>query len=103
MERVALSAHDCCISFAATLTMETPLTRKKAHAVKEVSRPCDVSHMSAWKVCSHDQPTFGAHFLYWDGMCGGCRRCPVRFESSSHNAGVSRWASQIVKQQGLLI
>lgn len=39
----------------------------------------------------------GAHFPYWDGMCGGCRCCPVRFESSSHNAGVPRWASQIMQ------
>lgn len=68
MEWVAVSAHGWCISFAAALTIETPLTRKKAHAVKEVSRPCDVSHMSAWKVCSHDRrsPRCPLSLLGWN-------------------------------------
>lgn len=42
------------------------------------------------------------HFPYWNGMCGGRHCCPVQFESSSsHNAGVPHWASQI--KQGLLL
>lgn len=38
-------------------------------------------------------PHYGAHFPYWGGMCGGCLRCSVRFESSSHNAGVPRFTN----------
>lgn len=56
MERVAASAHGWCVSFADTPRKRDPRRQEKRPTpVREVSRPCDVSHMSAWKVCSHDR------------------------------------------------
>lgn len=71
------------------------LWKKTAALVMFLTCPCG---RSAPMIGSHH----GAHFPYWDGMCGGRHRCPVRFESSSHNAGVPHWASQI-KRGGLLL
>lgn len=72
------------------------LWKKSAALVMFLTCPCG---RSAPMIGAHH----GAHFPYWDGMCGGRHRCPVRFESSSsHNAGVPHWASQI-KRGGLLL
>lgn len=50
-----MSTYGWCVSITAAPTIQTPLTRKKPFPENEVSLPCDVSHMSTWKVCSNDR------------------------------------------------
>lgn len=66
MEGVAhMSTYGRCVSITTAPTIQIPLTRIKLLPETQVSLPCDVSHMSTWKVCSrdHSSPRCPAAFI----------------------------------------
>lgn len=92
-----MSTYGWSISFTTTPTIQTLLTRKSL-SLRSKS-VCLVMFLTCLR--GRSAPMIGAHrgarFPYWTGMHRGSWRCPVKFESSSHNTGALHLPQQIMK------